>query len=136
TKPHMDGIELAQSHSSTAPASNLNAVGFLRACREVVKATDPLVVSGKLTRVTGLVLEAAGLKLAVGNCCKVLLPGGNSVEAEVVGFSEERLFLMPLTDVHGLTPSALVTPLAANPERPLLGAASHPYRRSVDQAKH
>src|SRR5262247_569914 len=81
-------------------SSNLSA--FLRDCRDAVAAADPLLVSGRLTRVTGMVLEASGLRLAVGSCCTVLLPNGNSVEAEVVGFSEERLYLMPQNDVYGL----------------------------------
>ena len=91
--------------------ATLNLPGFLRDCRELVAATDPLLASGKLTRVAGLVLEASGLKLAVGSCCQVSLPNGHCVEAEVVGFSEDRLFLMPINDVYGLTPGARVTPL-------------------------
>jgi len=94
------------------------------------------MLAGKLTRVTGLVLEASGLRLAVGNCCRVLLPHGNSVEAEVVGFSEDRLFLMPINDVHGVTPGALVLPLEAQAERQHIGAPLHPRRRVADQAKH
>ncbi len=115
---------------------NAQAATFLRNCRDLVANTDPLMLSGKLTRVTGLVLEASGLRLAVGSCCRVLLPHGNTVEAEVVGFSEDRLFLMPINDVHGVTPGALVVPVEAQPERPRVGAPLHPRRRVADQAKH
>ncbi len=59
------------------PTTALNPAGFLRECRDLVANTDPLAVSGKLTRVAGLVLEASGLRLAVGNCCRVLLPNGS-----------------------------------------------------------
>jgi flagellum-specific ATP synthase len=116
--------------------ATLNLPGFLHDCRERIAATDPIVASGKLTRVAGLVLEASGLKLAVGSCCEVLLPNGNCVEAEVVGFSEDRLFLMPINDVYGLTPGALVTPLEAAPEHPVLTIPPRPRRRAGDQAKH
>ena len=122
-------VEVAEKNTGTA-------LDFLRHCGEIVGACDPLMLAGKLTRVTGLVLEASGLRLAVGNCCRVLLPHGNSVEAEVVGFSEDRLFLMPITDVHGVTPGALVVPIEAQVERPRIGAALHPRRRVADQAKH
>ena len=81
---------------------------YLRDCAEVAATVKPVAVSGRLTKVTGLVMEAVGLRLAVGSCCSVCLPNGNSVEAEVVGFSEDRLFLMPTNDVHGLTPGARV----------------------------
>ena len=113
-----------------AGSLNAQAAVFLRNCRELVANTDPLMLAGKLTRVTGL------LRLAVGSCCRVLLPHGNTVEAEVVGFSEDRLFLMPINDVHGVTPGALVVPVEAQPERPRVGAPLHPRRRVADQAKH
>ncbi len=116
--------------------ATLNLPGFLHDCRELVATTDTFAVSGKLTRVAGLVLEASGLKLAVGSCCQVSLPNGNCVEAEVVGFSDDRLFLMPITDVYGLTSGALVTPLEATPERPVLTIPPRPRRRAADQAKH
>jgi len=113
----------------------LNLPGFLRDCRDLIATADPIAVSGKLTRVAGLVLEASGLKLAVGSCCRVSLPNGNCVEAEVVGFSEDRLFLMPINDVYGLTPGALVTPLETKPECPVLSIPPRPRRRAADQAK-
>ena len=43
---------------------------------------EPVIASGRLTRVTGLVMEAVGLRLAVGSCCSVLLSGDREVEAE------------------------------------------------------
>ncbi len=112
------------------------ATAFLRNCRDIVGATDPLMLAGKLTRVTGLVLEASGLRLAVGSCCRVLLPHSKSVEAEVVGFSEDRLFLMPINDVHGVTPGALVVPIEQKSKRLRISAPLHPHRRVADQAKH
>ena len=113
----------------------MNASTFLRECTDLVASADTLAVSGKLTRVAGLVLEASGLRLAVGSCCQVVLPHRTNVEAEVVGFSEDRLFLMPVSDVHGLMPGALVTPLEASPERLSLNTPLHPRRRAADQAK-
>jgi len=109
---------------------------YLRDCGEVAATMKPVIVAGRLTKVTGLVMEAAGLRLAVGSCCLVNLPNGNTVEAEVVGFSDDRLFLMPTTDVHGLTPGARVTQAEpkAIPSRP--GGAPRPRRRASDYAKH
>src|SRR5262249_14922146 len=83
---------------------------FLDGCTQIARTTDPIVTTGKLTRVTGLVMEASGLRLAVGSRCSVVLPHIHPVEAEVVGFSEDRLFLMPAGDVHGITPGARVMP--------------------------
>ncbi|WP_153099130.1 flagellar protein export ATPase FliI [Paraburkholderia hayleyella] len=78
----------------------------------------PLRPCGRLTRAAGLVLEAIGLRLAVGSEVMIELPPGSlhaSAEAEVVGFAGERLFLMPTTEVAGLLPGARVWPLENAP---------------------
>ena len=71
---------------------------------------QPPPVEGVLTRMIGLTLEAAGCQAAVGDRCDVLASDGGSVEAEVVGFSGDRLYLMPTGDIHGLKPNARVVP--------------------------
>jgi flagellum-specific ATP synthase len=43
---------------------------------------------------------------------------------------------MPITDVHGLTPGAFVTPLEPAQPRPRLHRPRHPFRRAADHAKH
>ncbi|OHV12010.1 flagellar protein export ATPase FliI [Kushneria phosphatilytica] len=69
---------------------------------------------GRLTRATGLVLEAIGLKLPLGSSVIVeLADGQGEAEAEVVGFTGDKLFLMPLVETSGLVPGARVWP--ANP---------------------
>ncbi|HYP78652.1 MAG TPA: flagellar protein export ATPase FliI [Steroidobacteraceae bacterium] len=67
-------------------------------------------VEGQLARMIGLTLEALGCQAAVGDRCEVMAADGSSVEAEVVGFSGDRLYLMPTGDVHGVKPSARVIP--------------------------
>ena len=83
-----------------------------------VAATVPIVTSGRLTRAVGLVLEAVGLQLPVGSDCLIELPAGHArrhAEAEVVGFSGDRLFLMPQSEVSGLLPGARVFALPPVP---------------------
>jgi flagellum-specific ATP synthase len=67
-------------------------------------------VEGQLTRIVGLTLEAVGCQAPIGVRCLVEGPEGAAVEAEVVGFSGEKLFLMPLGDIRGLGPQARVIP--------------------------
>ena len=95
-----------------------NWQAFLEDCRKQTRRSSPYQLSGRLTRINGLVMEAAGIKLPLGSGCRVQVPGGGSVEAEVVGFSGEKLFMMPSEDVYGLAPGAQVTPLE-NPPPPL-----------------
>ena len=66
-------------------------------------------VSGKLVRVVGLTLEAICCSAAVGSMCRVETNDG-FIDAEVVGFSEERLFLMPSERLTGVVPGAKVIP--------------------------
>jgi flagellum-specific ATP synthase len=109
---------------------------YLRDSRAYLRAAVPLDATGRLTRVAGLVMEAVGLKLPVGSTCIVSQEGAGQVEAEVVGFSGERLFLMPASDIHGLTPGARVIPVEVNQTPPLFGSPSHPWRRNEDRTKH
>ncbi len=70
----------------------------------------PPPVEGQLTRMVGLTLEALGCQAAVGDHCQVMTAKDASIEAEVVGFAGERLYLMPTGDVHGIKPGARVVP--------------------------
>ena len=75
---------------------------------------------GRVTRATGLVLEAIGIRLPLGSACLIELSPGNGhdderfAEAEVVGFAGDKLFLMPLADTSGLLPGARVLALSGN----------------------
>ena len=109
---------------------------YLDVCREHLKAAHPLAAQGRLTRVAGLVMEATGLRLPVGSTCLVSQDGLNPVEAEVVGFAGDRLFLMPCSDIYGLMPGAAVIPQDPIYSEPALGSTSHPWRRAEDRTKH
>ncbi len=99
---------------------------------------QPWAVTGRLTRVAGLVMEAVGIKAPVGSVCVVSLPGGNTVDAEVVGFSGDRLLLMPSTDVYGVHPGARVALVDAEPlpQQQQGRAIQLLRRRTHDRVKH
>lgn len=69
---------------------------------------------GRLTRMVGLTLEAVGLNVSVGRQCKVVMASGRELDAEVVGFDDEKTFLMPVQKVEGLQPGARVVPVDAH----------------------
>jgi len=73
--------------------------------------TTRAIASGKLVRVVGLTLEATGCRAPIGSSCLVETISGE-IEAEVVGFSGDNLFLMPSEQVSGVLPGAKVTPIA------------------------
>ena len=105
------------------------------ACKANVGDAPGYRLSGYLTRVAGLVMEAVGLQLPVGSACVILLGNGHRVEAEVVGFSGDRLFLMPTGDAYGLAPGARVIAREETVVPPRLGAAPILRRRASDRGK-
>jgi len=112
---------------------------YLAELQEVAAQPQPLQTVGTLLRVTGIVLEAAGVRVPVGAVCEVVCPGqppGALVLAEVVGFNGDRALLMPMTELHGLSNGAQVIPRPAPPVPPRLGSEHHPWRRSEDRGLH
>ncbi len=69
-----------------------------------------LVVEGRLERMVGMTFEAVGCEAVIGARCLVEAGEGRDIEAEVVGFDGNRLFLMPTGNVQGIRPNARVTP--------------------------
>jgi len=110
---------------------------YLTDCREAITHTTPWTVTGKLTRVSGLVLEAIGVKAPVGSVCIISLPNGQTVDAEVVGFSGDKVLLMPEADVYGVVPGASVSLFEAEPmQHPQHGDRPQVLRRrSEDRVK-
>ncbi len=109
---------------------------YLDALKMFTADPVPLEIQGMLVRVAGLVLESAGLREPVGSVCEVHMSGQPPVQAEVVGFSGDRTYLMPTGNVHGLASGARVVPKASPTVPLLLGAARHPWRRSLDRTLH
>ena len=69
---------------------------------------------GHLTRLVGMTIEAVGLNVSVGHQCEVLTRAGRQVEAEVVGFSGDRVYLMPIRHMEGVQAGARVRPVSAH----------------------
>lgn len=73
-----------------------------------LRAPKP-VLSGKLVRVVGLTLEARGISAPLGAHCQVEnLDAGTVIDAEVVGFQDDLIYLMAYTDPGGVGPGSRV----------------------------
>jgi flagellum-specific ATP synthase len=97
------------------PDDDFELKALLQHCQRKVAHASLMQVNGRIVRVAGLVMETVGLQLPIGSPCHIPLPNGKRVEAEVVGFEGGRLFLMPLGDVEGVKPGAVVVPTEAPP---------------------
>lgn len=95
------------------PKANRSSVWLERLKPYAEKIHEPheLIVEGKLSRMVGLTLEAIGCRAAIGSRCEIETKSGRMVEAEVVGFSGSKVFLMPTAEVHGLEPDCRVIPM-------------------------
>ena len=68
-----------------------------------------ITVSGKVTRIIGLVVEGYCPHSSIGTLCRITpLHKGPPVFAEVVGFQNSKALLMPLGDLRGLGPGSLI----------------------------
>ena len=85
-----------------------------------LRAPKP-VLSGKLVRVVGLTLEARGIFASLGAHCQVEnLDAGTVIDAEVVGFQDDLIYLMAYTDPGGVGPGSRVW-LRSNHSKARLG---------------
>ncbi len=93
-------------------------------------------ISGELIRMVGLTLEAVGLNVKTGDRCLVERQQNTPIEAEVVGFDNQRVFLMPVGQAEGVCPGAKVRPLKAIADVPvgygILGRVVDANGRALD----
>ena len=110
----MNLLEPPEGTGSEA-APRLNDLDFSWAQRRL-KEIDPVRMSGWVTDVIGLTIEATGPGTPVGSLCEVISrDGGAPVVAEVVGFKTNRVLLMPLGEVRGIGPGSRVVLVREGP---------------------
>ncbi len=69
---------------------------------ELLADIVPARISGRITRIVGLVAESLGLAAPIGAQCEIIDRRGESVPAEVVGFREENAIIVPYGDIRGV----------------------------------
>ncbi|NBT93568.1 MAG: EscN/YscN/HrcN family type III secretion system ATPase [Chloroflexi bacterium] len=90
------------------PASHGAEFDFGR-YRHTLDDIDTFRCAGKVVQVIGLTVEAEGLVCEVGEICEVHpARGGEAIIAEVVGFRGDRVVLMPLGEMSGISPGSTV----------------------------
>ena len=92
--------------------------------------------TGTLARLVGMTLEARGIMAPLGAHCEIEGTGGQKLAAEVVGFNDQTLFLMPFTDSAGIGPGATVRVISHSSEASLgpelLGRVIGPLGEPLD----
>ena len=99
---------------------------------------NPAQAFGKVTKVVGLVVEGRGIKAPLGSVCQ-LLPdeaGRQVINAEVVGFRDDVMLLMPYGEMRGIRPGSLIRNTSTPPLFPVgnryLGHAVDAFGEPLD----
>ena len=102
----------------------------------ILNRTDPIKYTGVVTRVMGLLIESSGPQVVLGEVCQILIPGSeNPVKAEVVGFRDSTVQLMPYNEIDGIEPGCVVVasgktleiPVADNMLGRVIDSLGQPY---------
>ncbi|QKY69032.1 flagellar protein export ATPase FliI [Lentibacillus sp. CBA3610] len=105
-----------------------------------IEQADSFKRYGKVSRVVGLMIESLGPKAKIGEVCLIHSSTQNkSVMAEVVGFSKEKIILMPYAEVSEIGPGCLVAStgkaLTVKIGRSLIGKVVNSIGESLDDSK-
>ncbi|MCE5273902.1 MAG: flagellar protein export ATPase FliI [Syntrophaceae bacterium] len=91
---------------------------------------EPIQVRGKVTNIVGLVVEGHGPGSAMGGMCEIYSKAKkDSIMAEVVGFRDKRVLLMPLGDLAGIGPGSMIV---ARKSQPLVKVGRSLLGRVID----
>ena len=82
----------------------------LKRFSQAIEESEPIKMSGKIVQVIGLVIESKGPNVSMGERCyiKSRFPGVEPIPAEVVGFRDGKVLLMPVGDMAGIGPGCEV----------------------------
>lgn len=81
----------------------------LKKYQDKLSSRDYIQYIGKVSKVVGLTIEADGPQVSIGDLCNIHVARGTTLKAEVVGFKDEKVLLMPLGEMTGISPGCLVS---------------------------
>ncbi len=72
---------------------------------------DPLKVYGRVVEITGIIIKATGVKASIGESCRIFSDRTIAIDAEVVGFRDDKVLLMGIGDLTGIGIGSRVLPV-------------------------
>lgn len=75
---------------------------------KILDEVETITKVGEVVEIIGLIIEADGPVSSIGDLCFIKSPDIQDIWAEVVGFREDRILLMPLGSIEGLKSGAKV----------------------------
>ena len=83
---------------------------------DAVNSCQPIRLEGKITKVAGIVAEGHGPGLSVGSLCEIKESEGLNIQAEVIGFKDNKIIVMPFGEMRGIRPGSRIIGLSGKPK--------------------
>ncbi|MCY8292017.1 flagellar protein export ATPase FliI [Bacillus haynesii] len=83
---------------------------MLKQLLECIETADSFKRYGKVKQAVGLMIESKGPECSIGDVCKIYTKGDgpNAIKAEVVGFKDQNILLMPYLEAANIAPGSIV----------------------------
>lgn len=124
------------SPDTLSPEALSPEAGSLQRYHALLRATDPIRISGRVQQIVGLSVEVDGMAGRLGEICTIERPGETPIDAEIVGFRGGRTLVMPFGDLRGVQAGARAVSQAAQFQAPvgpeLLGRVLDGLGRPID----
>ncbi len=75
---------------------------------KLIHDSNPILATGKVLKIVGLTMEGDGPPVQIGHQCTVLSSKAEPIKAEVVGFRENRILVMPFGELGGISPGSRI----------------------------
>jgi len=86
---------------------------------DTLNSLQPIQLAGKVVKVAGIIAEGHGPGLSVGSLCSVKDSQGLDVQAEVIGFKDKRVIIMPFGEMRGIKPGSRIVDISKKPTVPV-----------------
>ena len=82
---------------------------------EALRSCQPIKMEGKIVKVAGIVAQANGPGMSIGSLCSIRNGSGQNMQAEVIGFNDKRVIVMPFGEMRGIEPGSRIVDINKRP---------------------
>ena len=83
--------------------------------QEALRSCQPIKMEGKIVKVAGIVAQANGPGMSIGSLCCIKNRSGQNMQAEVIGFNNKRVIVMPFGEMRGIEPGSRIVDIKKSP---------------------
>jgi flagellum-specific ATP synthase len=83
--------------------------------QEALRSCQPIKMEGKIVKVAGIVAQANGPGMSIGSLCSIRNGSGQNMQAEVIGFNDKRVIVMPFGEMRGIEPGSRIVDINKRP---------------------